>query len=309
MVETGYIFTGQGAQFVGMGQDLYDKHPAARQVFDKADEVLDFKVTEACFNGPEEHLKKTDICQPAILTTSLAALEVLKAEAGDKIKPIVSAGLSLGEYASLVACGALDLEGALKLVYLRGKYMQEACDQNPGTMASVIGLEASKVEDICRQTEVEIANLNCPGQVVISGSLEGIERAIEAARQAGAKKVIPLVVAGAFHSRLMDPASDKLAPDIEQTVIKEPVFRHVANISAQYVGSADEIKRALVEQVNHTTRWSDSINLISGDGIKIFLEIGPGKVLKGLLRRIDPELQVHNIDTMESIEKTLESIG
>lgn len=309
MVEVGYIFPGQGAQFVGMGQDLYQKHPAAKQIFDRADATLDFKLSEACFQGPEEYLQRTDICQPAILCVSLAALETLKAEVGDKIKPVVSAGLSLGEYTSLVACEALTFEEGLKLVYHRGQYMQEACQQNPGTMASIIGLDLSQVEDICQQTGIQIANLNSPGQKVVSGAIDKVKMAVELAKAKGAKKVVLLEVAGAFHSRLMDLARDKLAPEIEEIVINPPRIRHVVNISAEYVNTPEEIKKALIEQVNHTTRWADSVKRMAADGVRIFLEIGPGKVLKGLLRRIDPELQVYNIGNMKDIEDFIEKIG
>lgn len=305
MVEAGYIFPGQGAQFVGMGQDLYENHPAARQVFDKADQILDFKVTEACFRGPEDLLKKTDICQPAILTASIAAWQVLKAEAGDKVQAAACAGLSLGEYASLIACGALSFKQGLKLVYSRGKYMQEACDQNKGTMASIIGLAIDRVEDICKEAGAQIANINCPGQIVISGTIDNVAKAVQLARAAEAKKVILLEVAGAFHSSLMDLASERLAPEIEEADIKEPEFKHVANITAQYTSAPDRIKKALIEQVNHTTRWADSINLMAADGVRVFLEIGPGKVLKGLMRRINKELEVYNINNMESLQETL----
>ena len=305
MVETGYIFPGQGAQFVGMGQDLYDNHPAARQVFDKADQILDFKVTEACFKGPEDFLKKTDICQPAILTASIAALRVLKAEAGDKVKALACAGLSLGEYASLIASRSLSFEQGLKLVYSRGKYMQEACDRNKGTMASIIGLAIDQVEDICKEAGAQIANINCPGQIVISGTIDNVAKAVQLARAAEAKKVILLEVAGAFHSSLMDLASERLGPEIEEADIKEPEFKHVSNIFAQYTKAPDRIKKALIEQVNHTTRWADSINLMAADGVKVFLEIGPGKVLKGLMRRINKELEVYNINNMESLAEFL----
>lgn len=302
MSNIAYIFPGQGAQYVGMGEDLYHRYSQAREVFEQASSILDFDLTKLIFQGPPEELTKTDNCQVAIFTVSAACLSVLRQEQPE-VNAKYTAGLSLGEYTALVTAGALEFEQALKLVRKRAQYMDEAAQQNPGGMVSLIGLEKDKVGDICAEANVEIANLNCPGQIVISGSLAALERAKELAQTQGAKRIITLKVSGAFHSSLMKGASVKLAEALEGVEIRPPKISVVSNVTAGQEGTAEEIKDNLIRQLVSPTLWEDSVRFISKQGIKNFLEIGPGKVLKGLLRRIDPQLEVNNIEKVQDLEQ------
>lgn len=302
MLNVAYIFPGQGAQYVGMGEEVRRRYPPAKEVFERANSVLGFDLAGLIFKGPLEELNRTLNCQAAVFTVSVACLRAFQAqESGINVK--YTAGLSLGEYTALVAAEALDFEEALKLVRQRAQYMEEAAQQNPGGMISLIGLSLDAVKKICEKTKVEIANLNCPGQIVISGSLAALEKARELARACGARKIIPLKVGGAFHSSLMAKAGQKLAKVLEGAKIRPPRMPVISNVTAAEENRPEEIKDNLARQVASGTRWEDSINFISSCGIRKFIEIGPGKVLRGLLRKIDPQLKVHNIETVEELEK------
>lgn len=297
-----YIFPGQGAQYVGMGRDLYDTFKEAREVFDKANEILGFDIKGLCFDGPQEKLSTTTYSQPAILTTSIAALRSMESRISG-ISAVAVLGLSLGEYSALVAGGAMEFNDAVNLVSLRGRYMEEASNENPGKMASIIGMDVDGVEKICSEASCEIANLNCPGQVVISGRKDAIDKAAALAKEKGAKRAIVLDVSGPFHSSLMKGAREKLAGALEAVEIKKPESRFVCNVNASYEEGGEAIKANLLNQLTGRTYWEDSIRLLVKEGVKTFYEIGPGKVLKGLLRRIDPGLAVNSLGTVEDIEK------
>lgn len=291
----GYIFPGQGAQYAGMGLDLYEKYQAARDIFDAANDVLGFDLKKVCFEGPKEQLVRTDISQPAIVTASIAALKALEEECRGLAQPAAAAGLSLGEYSALTAAGALSFEDAVKLVYKRGQFMQEAAERNHGTMASIMGLSKELVDRISKEADVETANLNCPGQIVISGLIDSINKAAELARQEGASRVIILDVSGPFHSRYMRDAGARLERELEGIRFSQPRFPVVANVTANYHGNPEQIKKNLVSQVSDSVLWEDSVRLMMKDGITTMFEIGPGSVLKGLVRRIDSNIKVYNI--------------
>ncbi|MBU0634403.1 MAG: ACP S-malonyltransferase [Candidatus Omnitrophica bacterium] len=305
-----FIFPGQGAQYVGMGKQLYADFPAARRIFELADEVLGFNLTKICFEGPQEELTKSSICQPAILTLSVAAVDVLIRDfAGPAMATDACAGLSLGEYSALVACGSLRFEDALLLVNKRGQFMDEASAENPGTMSCILGLEIEQVKEICGITGTEIANLNCPGQIVISGSFDSINKANTLAQDKGAKRVIPLDVSGPFHSSLMSEAAKKLKLELEKVSIVAPRIKFCTNVTADFVREPEVIKDLLVKQVAHTTFWQRCVERLRSDGIAFFLELGPGKVLRGLLQRIDRSLEVVNLETSGDFSKLKESLG
>ncbi|MDD5135941.1 MAG: ACP S-malonyltransferase [Candidatus Omnitrophica bacterium] len=302
-MDTALIFPGQGAQFVGMGKDLYENYPAAKEIFDKANDILKFDVKKLCFEGPKEELSTTRYSQPAILTTSIAALKAFQASSFySQIVPKFSLGLSLGEYTALVAAGSMKFEDALSLVKKRGELMEEASGKNPGKMACVIGMDISSVETLCKGIGCEIANLNCPGQVVVSGKTTNIELFASLAKEKGAKRVLMLDVSGPFHSSLMTPARDKLKDPIEKIEISQPVLSFVSNVDADMQNDPTIIKDNLTAQVNSKTLWEESIKLVAKSGIKLFIEIGPGQVLKGLLKKIDPKLEVKNIGTHSDIQ-------
>ena len=299
MARVAYIFPGQGAQYVGMGKELYEFSPQAREIFNKADKITGLELTNICFNGPQEKLNQTILSQLGILTVSIAALKLLPVA----ITPEVVTGLSLGEYSALVAAGSLSVEDSFRLVNKRAEFMKEASLENPGGMLAVIGLSHQEVKQICQLADAQIANLNCPNQIIISGTNLQIKKATELSKQKGAKKIVALKVEGPFHSYLMDDAAKKLSGVLAEIKILPPRVPIVANVTADYEDSPEAIKQNLSDQVNHNTFWEDSIRRISGQGIKTFIEIGPGKVLKGLLRRINKDLEVYNIERPDDLNK------
>ena len=307
-----YLFAGQGSQYIGMGKDLSEAYPESKAVFEKSDQVLGFSLSRLCFEGPQEELTRTQNCQPAILTVSIAAFNAFKSAvpaAGGSAFGVscqlsaVSyvAGLSLGEYSALVAAGALSFEDAVYLVRRRGEFMEEAALHSPGKMASILGLDLAIIKNICKQTGAEVANINCPGQIVISGAAMNIDEAVKLAQGQGAKRAVLLEVSGAFHSSLMQEASLKLTRELDKIKINEPRIPIVSNVSAGPVMSASEIKENLTKQVFSSVLWEDSMRFIISKGIMGFIEFGPGKVLKGLMRRIDEDAQVINIEKKEDI--------
>ncbi len=294
-----YLFAGQGSQYVGMGKDLYNNFPEARSVFDKAENILGFDLKRLCFEGPEDALSRTSISQPAIVTTSIAAFEAFKTKPG--IAPSYMAGLSLGEYSALISSGSLSFEDGIRLIKIRGELMDEAAKKYPGKMVAVLDLDPEKIKEICLNTQAEIANFNCPRQIVISGKVESVERAADLCAKAGAKRVIMLEASGGFHSSLMLEASIKFRGALEKTGIKPPVVPVVSNYTAKLQVKPSEIIDNLVHQICSSVRWEDSIRLILSKGICNFIEFGPGKVLKGLMQRIDPGAQVVNIEKSTDI--------
>ncbi len=283
-----YVFPGQGAQFMGMGKDLYDQFDEAKNLFQKANEILGFSITDEMFNGTDEGLKQTKITQPAIFLHSVIAAKCL----GNEFKPDMVAGHSLGEFSALVATGALTFEDGLKLVYQRAMAMQQACEMQASTMAAVLGLEDSKVEEICASITngvVVAANYNCPGQLVISGGVEAVNEACEKLKAAGAKRALVLPVGGAFHSPLMKPAEEQLAKAIEETTFQNPSCPIYQNVTAYAVSDANEIKANLLKQLTAPVKWTQSVQAMVKDGATQFTELGPGKVLQGLIKKIAPE--------------------
>jgi [acyl-carrier-protein] S-malonyltransferase len=285
-----YIFPGQGAQFPGMGKDLYENNPDVKALFDKANEILGFNISEIMFHGTEEQLRQTNVTQPAIFIHSMAVIKSL----GNDFHPDMVAGHSLGEFSALVANGTLSFENGLRLVAKRANAMQKACEQNPSTMAAVLGLEDAKVEEVCASVIEEVvvaANYNCPGQLVISGSIEGINQACDLMKQAGAKRALVLQVGGAFHSPLMEPARKELEEAIEQSEFNVPICPVYQNVNAQAVADPALIKKNLVAQLTAPVRWTQTVENMLKDGATQFIEAGPGKVLQGLVKKVNKEVE------------------
>lgn len=278
-----YVFPGQGAQFSGMGKDLYESSPAARQLFDKADEILGFEISKVMFEGTDEELRQTKVTQPAVFLHSVASVAAL----GEEFKPDMVAGHSLGEFSALVAAGALDFESGLRLVYARALAMQKACEEVPSTMAAVLGLSDEVIEGVCENIEgVVAANYNCPGQVVISGTREAVSEACVRLKEAGAKRALPLAVGGGFHSPCMASAKEELQRAIEQTVFATPRCPIYQNVDAKPHTSPEQIKTNLTAQLTSPVRWTQSVQNMATDGAMEFVELGPGKVLTGLVGKI-----------------------
>ena len=284
-----YIFPGQGAQFSGMGLDLYENSPLAQELFEKANDILGFPITDVMFEGSAEELKETKVTQPAIFLHSVILAKTL----GDSFKPDMVAGHSLGEFSALVAVGALTFEDGLKLVSQRAQAMQKACELQPSTMAAVLGLDDEIVEKVCASTEgvVVAANYNCPGQLVISGEVEAINKACEALKDGGARRALVLPVGGAFHSPLMEPAREELAAAIENTSFSKPNCPIYQNVTASAITDENEIKANLISQLTAPVRWTQSVQQMVADGASHFTEVGPGKVLQGLVKKIHREAE------------------
>ncbi len=298
---TAIVFAGQGAQFVGMGKDLAEAFPASSELFERANSALGTDLRRICFEGPEEELTKTSNCQPAIFVVSIVCLAALRAELGE-LNVSAAAGLSLGEWSALHMAGSLSFEDVLRVLEARGRFMQEACDASAGGMVSIIGLDMSAIEKICEEAGVGIANLNSPGQTVLSGERSGIERASSLATQAGAKRAIVLNVAGAYHSSLMADAAEKLEEVLHSVEISAPSVPVLSNVSGKPHGSADEIRSLMVAQVTSTVRWIDDVEWMKTNGITQYVECGPGKVLSGLIKRIDNTAALHNIQDRQSLQ-------
>ena len=307
MSKLAFVFPGQGAQKVGMGKDFYDNYDVAKKMFKEADEALGYSIMKMCFEGPEEDLKLTANTQPAILTISCIANEILK-ENG--IQPEITGGHSLGEYSALVAAGVLNFQDAVALVHKRGSYMQEAVPVGEGGMAAIIGVDRDKIVEVCQQVSaespVQAVNFNCPGQIVIAGATKGVELAVEELKAAGAKKAVILPVSAPFHSTLMKPAAEKLAVELDKVTISDAKIPVVANVSAEILTKAEDIKASLVAQAASPVLWEDCVSRMKEFGADVLLEAGPGKTLCGFNRRIDKTITSLNVEDVASLEKSLD---
>ena len=297
---TVFLFSGQGAQFSGMGRDIVENSQRAAAIFAEADKVLGWQVSTLCFEGPDEKLTESRYCQPAIYTTSIACLEAFKEKYPD-ITPVGCAGLSLGEYAALYCAGSFSFADGLKLIAKRGELMDEACRSTVGAMASVLGGDIAIIREVCEQEDVDVANLNCPGQVVISGEKNKIQNAVAALKERGLRKVIPLKVAGAYHSRLMKQAGDKLGQILNDTAIAKPVVAITQNFTGEFSETPEEIRKNLEYQVAGSVLWELCVRKLIDKGADTFMEFGPGNVLTGLVKRIDKSKRLINISTFENI--------
>lgn len=302
------LFSGQGAQKVGMGKDLVDSHPAAKALFEQADASLGYPLSEVVFNGPDEELTRTSRCQPALYLHGLACLAVLK-EKVPALNPVVAAGLSLGEFTAHAAAGTFDFSTGLNLVAQRGTFMEEACDATQGAMAAMIGGDEDAVAQLAADCDIDVANYNTVGQLVVSGSEEGVDRAVAEAKGRGIRIAKKLNVAGAYHSRLMQGAQDKLATVLAGTGIGTPSIPVVCNFEAREVGGADDIRSMLEQQVTGSVRWTASMQKLVADGHTTFIELGPGKVLAGLMGRISKDVAVHSVEDAASLNAAVEALG
>jgi len=328
MSKTALLFAGQGAQTVGMGKDLAASFPSAQAWFDRANAALGYNLAAICFNGPEAELTKTENAQPGIFLVSWVAFQLLKERVGVQAsacssadtlkrelqrKPTLTfeatAGLSLGEFTALTAAGALSFEDGLRVVRQRGRFMQEACEATRGGMAAVIGLDEAPTREVCAEAGVALANLNCPGQLVISGETEKIFKAIDLAKAKGARKAIPLPVAGAYHSPLMAGAQPKLQAELAKAKLSPPTVPVISNVTAQPHGSPAEISARLVEQVTSSVQWEESMRYLLGQGFTRFIELGPGTTLSGFMKRIDKSAQMFNVADVASLETTAKALA
>src|SRR2546426_1298595 len=307
MTRTALLFAGQGAEVVGMGKDLAEMFPTARSLFDRANAALGYDLAGICFNGPEAELTRTANAQPGIYVVSWVSFQLLK----EKVPSLgfeATAGLSLGEFTALAAAGVFGFEDGLKLVRQRGRFMQEACEATAGGMAAIIGLDEEPTREVCAQAGVELANLNCPGQIVISGEVEKIHRACDLAKAKGAKRAVPLTVAGAYHSKLMAGAQPKLQAALEAVRVQPPKVAVVSNVTARPHSSVSEIKSLLTRQVTSSVRWEESIRYLLSQGFTRFIELGPGKALSGFMKRIEPNAQMLNVADSASLETIVKSV-
>jgi len=308
MAKTALLFAGQGAQFMGMGKDLVEAHSTSQSLFDRADEALGYGLSGICFSGPEEELVRTEHAQPAIYLVGWIALQLLR-EQSSSLAFDATAGLSLGEFTALAAADALGFEDGLRVVRRRGELMQEACEASAGGMAAIVGLDEEAVRVVCEQADVSLANLNCPGQIVVSGDAEKMDAACEAAKAAGAKRAISLPVAGAYHSPLMQPAQAGLAEALAKVELREPSVPVYSNVTGQAHAGAGTIAGTMVEQVTSPVKWEACIRAMIADGVTRFIELGPGTALTGFMRRIDRGLEVLNVADNESLAKTAEALN
>jgi len=301
------LFAGQGAQIVGMGKDLAAQFPSAKNWFDRANAALGYDLTKICFDGPESELTKTENAQPGIFLVSWVCFELLK-ERVPQLKFGATAGLSLGEFTALTAAGAVSFEDGLRVVRQRGKFMQEACDTTKGGMAAVIGLDEAPTREVCAEAGVVLANLNCPGQLVVSGEAEKISKAVELAKAKGTKRAIPLPVAGAYHSPLMASAQPKLQNELAKIKISAPTVPVISNVTAQPHNSPSEISSRLVEQVTSSVLWENSMRYLLSQGFTRFIELGPGTALSGFMKRIDKSAKMLNVADVTSLEATVKAL-
>lgn len=308
MGKTAFLFSGQGAQYVGMGQELYNHFESSRKVFDSASESLNLDIKKLCFEGPIETLNLTEYTQPTVVTVSLAALAVFE-EYG--VNPDLAAGFSLGEYSAYTAAGVFDLKTVIPLVQKRGRYMQEAVPEGKGKMVAVLGLTAEQISDVCQAASqygiVAGANYNCPGQIVIGGEVAAVEAASEKALEAGAMKVVPLALSAPFHTTMLTPAAERLAVELDAITLGTPKFPLISNVTADYIPKA-QIKDLLKLQVKSPVLWEQSVRRMIADGVDTFVEFGPGKTLSGFVRKVDRKLTVCNIEDLSSLEKTLKTL-
>ncbi|MDQ0059625.1 ACP S-malonyltransferase [Paenibacillus harenae] len=304
MSKTAFVFPGQGAQAVGMGKDAYETFERSRAIIEQADEALGFKLSDIIFEGPEETLKQTANTQPALLTVSIALLEALE---GRGLKADYVAGHSLGEYSALVAAGVLSFKDAVRTVRARGLFMEQAVPNGQGAMAAVLGAEREALAALCAQvssesTTVELANVNCPGQIVVSGTAAGVQTVVERGKEAGAKRVIPLDVSGPFHSSLMKPAAEKLGDTLASVELQDASIPVIANVTAREVTGASDIRALLVEQVYSPVLWEDSVRYLIEQGVDTFVEIGSGTVLAGLIKKIDKNVRVISVNSITALD-------
>ncbi len=308
MSKTALLFAGQGAQTVGMGKDLAEAFPSARAWFDRANAAVGYDLASVCFSGPESELTKTENAQPGIYLVSWVALELLKERVPD-LAFDATAGLSLGEFTALAAAGSFSFEDGLRVVRQRGKFMQEACEATQGGMAAIIGLDEAITREVCAANGVELANLNCPGQIVISGAIDKLTAACELAKAKGAKRALPLPVAGAYHSTLMASAQPKLAAELTKISVQTPRVPVYSNVTAAPHCTPDDIRATLVKQVTSSVRWEESVRAMLAAGYTRFIELGPGSALSGFMKRIDKTVTIHTVSDVVSLEATVKAIA